>query len=180
MNYLKRKIIMDNEYFMNEAIALAEIALKEGEFPVGCVIVFENKVIASGSRKGTLAGTVNETDHAEIIALRNLSDAGVNNDIDRSGMTLFSTMEPCLMCFSAILLSGIGTVVYAYEDVMGGGTKIDLKSLPPLYRNKQLSVIPGILREKSLRIFHSFFSNPSNSYWKGSLLAEYTLVQKVL
>ncbi len=58
---------------MNEALRLAGIALKEGEFPVGCVIVFENKIIVSGSRKGTLAGAANETDHAEIIALRNLS-----------------------------------------------------------------------------------------------------------
>ncbi|MBU1712765.1 MAG: nucleoside deaminase [Proteobacteria bacterium] len=169
---------MTHEYFMNEALRLAGIALKEGEFPVGCVIVFENKIIVSGSRKGTIAGTVNETDHAEIIALRNLSDTGINNDIDRSRMTLYSTMEPCLMCFGAILLSGIGTIVYAFEDVMGGGTKIDLKTLSPLYRNRKLSVIPGVLRSKSLEIFKAYFSNPSNFYWRGSLLADYTLAQK--
>lgn len=169
---------MNHEFFMKEAVALAEIALKEGEFPVGCVIVFENEIIASGSRKCTLAGAVNETDHAEIIALRNLPATGIKDDIDRSRMTLFSTMEPCLMCFAAILLSGIGTVVYAYEDVMGGGTEIDLKSLPPLYRNRQVAVIPGILRKKSLEIFKAYFSNPSNSYWKGSLLADYTIGQR--
>lgn len=169
---------MIQEHFMNEALGLAEIALKEGEFPVGCVIVFEKKIIASGSRKGTIAGVVNETDHAEIIALRNLSDTGINSDIDRSRMTLYSTMEPCLMCFGAVLLSGIGKIVFAYEDVMGGGTKIDLKTLPQLYRDKKISVISGVLRNKSLGIFRTYFSNPSNSYWRGSILADYTLAQK--
>ncbi len=87
-------------------------------------------------------------------------------------------MEPCLMCFGAILLSGIGEIVYAYEDVMGGGTKSDLKSLPPLYRDRKISVISGVLRSKSLEIFKAYFSNPSNFYWRGSLLADYTLAQK--
>jgi tRNA(adenine34) deaminase len=169
---------MNHEDFMREALGLAGIALKEGEFPVGCVLVFKNKILATGSRKGTLAGTANEVDHAEFIALRNLSDIDSNKDIDRNEITLYSTMEPCLMCFGAILLSGIGRIVYAFEDVMGGGTKIDLKSLSPLYRERKIFVISGILRNKSLEIFKAYFSNPSNSYWKGSLLADYTLAQK--
>jgi tRNA(adenine34) deaminase len=169
---------MNHEYFMKEAVALAEIALKEGEFPVGCVIVSENKIISKGSRKGTLAGAANETEHAEIIALRNLSETDCNNESDRSKMTIYSTMEPCLMCFGAILLSGIGEMVYAYEDVMGGGTKIDLESLSPLYRSRKISVISGVLRSRSLEIFKTYFYNPSNSYWRGSLLADYTLAEK--
>jgi tRNA(adenine34) deaminase len=169
---------MNHEYFMEEAITLAKKALYEGEFPVGCVIVSGNKIVATGSRKGTLDGSANETDHAEIIALRNLSEIDDNYVSGRRSMTLYVTMEPCLMCFGAILLAGIGTVVYAYEDVMGGGTTIDLKSLPPLYSERKLSVISSILRNKSLLIFKAYFSNPANTYWKGSLLSEYTLSQK--
>ena len=168
---------MNHEHFMKEALALAEKALSDGEFPVGCVIVAESKVIASGSREGTLAGALNETEHAEMIALRNLDQTTGLNNTGRQDMTLYCTMEPCLMCFGAILLSGIGTVVYAYEDVMGGGTKLDLKTLSPLYSSRKIPVISGILRNKSLEIFRAYFSNPSNSYWKGSLLAEYTLAQ---
>lgn len=169
---------MNHDHYMKEALGLAETALKEGEFPVGCVLVCKNRILATGSRKGTLGATANEVDHAEIIALRNLSDTESNNDIDRSEITLYSTMEPCLMCFGAILLSGIGKIVYAYEDVMGGGTKSDLKSLSPLYRDRKISIISGILRNKSLEIFKVYFSNPSNSYWRSSLLANYTLAQK--
>jgi tRNA(adenine34) deaminase len=168
---------MSHEYFMKEALALAEKAFKEGEFPVGCIIVSENRIIARGARKGTSNGAFGETEHAEIIALRTLDNADPVNS-GRDKMTLYCTMEPCLMCFASILLSGIGTVVYAYEDAMGGGTKIDLKSLPPLYSAKKISVISGILRKESLDIFKVYFSNPANSYWKGSLLADYTLKQQ--
>jgi len=169
---------MNHEYYMREALVLAEAALKEGEFPVGCVLVCKNGILATGSRKGTLGVTANEVDHAEIIALRNLSCTDSNIDIDRNEITLYSTMEPCLMCFGAVLLSGIGRIVYAYEDVMGGGAGCDIEQLSPLYRNNLIEIIPGILRKESLAIFKAFFSNPANPYWKGSLLADYTLAQK--
>ena len=160
---------------MKKALMLAEKALSAGEFPVGCVLVYENRVIAKGSRRGTTKNSLNEIDHAEIIALRNLDN--LDADIKRSRITLFCTLEPCLMCLGAILLSGIDKIVYAYEDVMGGGTKCDLSRLTPLYNNRRISIIPRILRSESLQLFKTYFSNPANSYWKGSLLAGYTLGQ---
>jgi len=163
---------------MKEALELAEIALKEGEFPVGAILVYKNEILATGSRKGTTGEFVNEVDHAEITALRNLAGRKEFNEINRQEMTLYCTMEPCLMCFGAILLSGIGKIVYAYEDAMGGGTKIDPKNLSPLYRERKISIIPSILKKESLAIFKAYFSNPSNSYWKPSLLSDYTLAQK--
>ena len=169
---------MNNEHFMKEALALAETALYEGEFPVGCILVHKNRILATGTRQGTATETANEIDHAEITALINLAGTDSNNEINRQEITLYCTMEPCLMCFGAILLTGIGKIVYSYEDIMGGGTKCDLTTLSPLYRNRQISIIPGILRNESLDIFKAYFSNPSNSYWKGSLLADYTLAQK--
>jgi tRNA(adenine34) deaminase len=169
---------MNHEYYMKEALELAETALKEGEFPVGAVLVYKNEIVATGTRKGTAGDLANEVDHAEITALRNLAGRKEFNGINRREITIYCTMEPCLMCFGAILLSGIGEIVYAYEDAMGGGTKIDPKSLSPLYRERKISVIPGILRSKSLELFKSYFSNSSNSYWKGSLLAHYTIAQK--
>jgi len=168
---------MNHEHFMNEALGLAGIALKEGEFPVGCVLVYKNQILATGVRKGTAGGFANEVDHAEIMALRNLAGRKECNEINRQEITIYCTMEPCLMCFGAILLSCIGKLVYAFEDVMGGGTGCDIKSLSPLYRNSFIEIIPGILRKESLDIFKAYFSNPSNSYWKGSLLADYTLQQ---
>jgi tRNA(adenine34) deaminase len=122
---------------------------------------------------GTTGPGTNELDHAEIMALRKLE--GLHSD--PSKMTLYATMEPCLMCFGAILIHRIGEVVYAYEDVMGGGTGCALTKMPALYRDGNIAIISNVLREKSLGLFKEFFSNPENSYWKGSLLAEYTLKQ---
>jgi len=166
---------MEYNLFMEKALALAEKAFEEGEFPVGCIIVYGKDIIGSGSRIGTRNTSENEIDHAEIIALRSLAQN--KEDMDKSKITLFSTMEPCLMCFGAILLSGIQKIVYAYEDVMGGGTKCDLSKLPPLYHNQPITIVPDILREKSLNLFKDFFKNPCNTYWKGSQLAKYTLSQ---
>ncbi len=118
---------MNDEYFMKAAIAEAETALAKNEFPVGCVIVYDNEIIAKGSRLGSSDTIPDEINHAEIIALKNLRC----QDIDRTKASLYCTMEPCLMCFGAILLSGIGKIVYAYEDAMGGGTNCDLNNLSP-------------------------------------------------
>jgi len=164
---------MDHEYYMKIALKEAKLALAAGEFPVGCVLVYQDKVLVTGARRFSTGSKRNEIDHAEIVALRRLSELG--DAIDPSRITAFSTMEPCLMCYSALILAGIGSIVYAYEDVMGGGTGCDLSRLTPLYRNSSSKVVPGILRAESLKLFKDFFSAPVNDYLKHSLLAEYTL-----
>jgi tRNA(adenine34) deaminase len=166
---------MDYERFMTKALQQAETALAAGEFPVGCVMAYENRIIATGAREGTTGNCTNEVDHAEMIALRRLINLKAN--IDLREVTLFSTLEPCLMCFGALMISNIGKIVFAYEDAMGGGTRCDFTRLPPLYKEKQISVIPNILRQKSLQLLKAFFSNPENNYLKDSLLATYTLRQ---
>jgi tRNA(adenine34) deaminase len=166
---------MDYERFMKKALDQARKALEAGEFPVGCVLVYQDRVIVNASRAGTATDVVNEIDHAEMVALRRLVD--LKEKIDKSKVTLFCTMEPCLMCLGAIILSGIGAVVYAYEDVMGGATGCNLEALAPLYHGGQISIVPHILRQQSLKLFKAYFNNPEHTYWQGSLLAMYTLSQ---
>lgn len=167
---------MSHEIYMHQALELAQQALDKDEFPVGCVVVYRDRVIARGERINTLQSVASELDHAEIMALRQLEQGGA--DGDRSRMTLYATLEPCLMCFSAILLSRIGTLVYAYEDVMGGGTGCDLSQLPELYRNNGIRIVPGICRNESLALFQAYFRRPHIDYWRDSLLARYTLAQQ--
>jgi len=164
---------VDYRYFMRKALDQAEHALAEGEFPVGCVMVYQDKILVSGSRKGTIGDDRNEIDHAEMVALRRLF--AIEDKIDPDKITVFCTMEPCLMCYAALILAGVGEIVFAYEDVMGGGTGCELSRLKPLYKNSPVTVMPGVMRAESLKIFKTYFSNPANSYWKQSLLAEYTL-----
>jgi len=163
---------------MEFALEQAQKAFDQGEFPVGCVIVQDKRVIASGARQGTTRNKsfFSEIDHAEIRALKYLETSGIQFDPEKS--ILFCTMEPCLMCFGAIILSGIKKIVYAYEDPMGGGTTCDLKNLPPLYQLSVIEVISGVLRQKSLDFFYNFFNKEDNLYWKNSYLEEYTVDQK--
>ncbi len=163
---------------MNLALDQARKAFNRGEFPVGCVIVDDGEVIASGARRGTNkdVAVFNETDHAEIRALKHLET--IKKSFVPEKLTLFSTMEPCLMCFGAIILSGIKRIVYSFEDPMGGGTACDLSKLPPLYSKSRIDVIPGVSRQKSLDLFYNFFNKETNLYWKNSYLESYILEQK--
>lgn len=162
------------EHYMEEALVLAGEALAQGEFPVGCVLVAGDTVLAGGRRLNSRGTLLNELDHAEIVTLRSLLRE--QPALDCSQVTCYSTMEPCLMCYSTMLLSGIRHFVWAYEDVMGGGTSLVLKNMPPLYAGMEVGVVPGVLRSESLQLFQKFFQK--YAYWQGSMLEKYTLEQK--
>ncbi|MDY6955199.1 MAG: nucleoside deaminase, partial [Thermodesulfobacteriota bacterium] len=144
-----------------------------GEFPVGCVMAYEDRVLVTGSRHHSTTEQRNELDHAEIVALRRLVDMG--GSIQRDRVSVYSTLEPCLMCYSALIANGIRRIVYAYEDVLGGGTKVDLKSLTPFYQDMELEIVSGVQRQQSVDLFRSFFANPQNDYLQGTILAKHAL-----
>ncbi len=164
-----------HDKYMREALLQAKEAMTAGEFPVGCVMVYEGEIISRGRRINSRAPNENELDHAEIMALRELIEQ--HPETDRNKIFVYSTMEPCLMCYVTMLLNGIRKVVYGYEDIMGGGTNLDLQTLRPLYREITVEIVPHILRRESLELFKKFFSGPDNTYWKASPLAQYTLTQ---
>jgi tRNA(adenine34) deaminase len=174
-NMLSTNHAAHHEY-MRHALSQAKAALAAGEFPVGCIMVADGQILASGRRTSSKGTTANELDHAEIVALRSL----IHNHpgLDMTRVTVYSTMEPCLMCFATMLLNGVRTFVYAYEDVMGGGTSLELSKLNPLYREMTVTVIPHILRDDSLLLFQEFFTKAENSYWQNSMLSRHTIAQK--
>lgn len=166
---------MDHSHFMAEALRLAQGALERGEFPVGCVMVYQGDIIASGVRRHTRGNAKNEIDHAEMVALRRLSE--LPEEIDTGRVIVYCTMEPCLMCLAALIINGIRTIIYAYEDVMGGGTSCNLAQLKPLYSSHPIKIVPDIMRNRSVALFKTFFADPHNDYLQNSLLARYTLNQ---
>lgn len=163
-----------HEIFMEMALQQAREALAAGDFPVGCVLEYGGDIVASGRRSNSF-GRTNEIDHAEILALRSLLAGSRKIDIDR--VTVYSTMEPCLMCYATMLVNGVRRFVFSYEDAMGGGTNLPLQMLSPLYRGMNVLVVGEVLRDKSLALFKGFFSSPDCQYLKSSLLASYTLNQ---
>jgi len=106
-----------------------------------------------------------------------IAPQGIRTKNLRETTWTINTLEPCMMYLGAMILSGISEIVYAYEDIMGGGTNCDLTKLTPLYKDCRISIVPSILRKESLELFKAFFKNPKNSYWRGTLLAGYTLSQ---
>ena len=163
-----------HERYMRLALAEAAAALEAGDFPVGCVLVGGDRVLTSARRRNSAGPGANELDHAEILALRALLQD--TPDVDCREITAYSTMEPCLMCFATLLLSGIRRFVWAYEDVMGGGTTLSLDRLPELYADMRVELVPGVLRGESLVLFQKFFR--CHTYWRDSSLARYTLGQE--
>lgn len=164
-----------HEKFMRLALDQAETAFMHGEFPVGCVIVQDGEVVATGARMNSGVDLC-ELDHAEIVALRSLQRT--RPAIDLSTVTVYSTMEPCLMCFATLIVNNVRRVVYGYEDAMGGGTNLPLQLLSPLYSSMKMEITKDILRRESLILFQRFFQSGDNDYLKDSLLAHYTLQQE--
>ncbi|MBW2108732.1 MAG: nucleoside deaminase [Deltaproteobacteria bacterium] len=164
---------MDHEFFMNKALEQAAAALQRGEFPVGCVMAYRSKVLVTGARSRSGPQRQNELDHAEMSALRRLVD--LDRPVERGKVVVYSTLEPCLMCYSALIVNGLQKIVYAYEDVFGGGTDVDLTALRPFYRDRAVEITPGVLRDKSRALFNRFFSDPKNNYLKDTPLAQHAL-----
>ena len=122
---------MEDELFMHRAIELALLAEQEGNLPVGTVICLDGEVVAEG-RSAIWVPKFDATRHAEMEALR-----AVPADLWKSSgeMSLYTTLEPCLMCFGSILLHGIGRVVFGSSDSYGGPGSV-LSHLPPYFQER--------------------------------------------
>lgn len=117
----------DNRYIFR-AIQIALEAEQRGNLPIGAVITLDNKIIAEAGNS-ILSPVYHPGRHAEMEALRNVS---AELWLRSPEMTCYSTLEPCVMCFGALLLHGIGRVVYGAEDT-GGGFRAIVNHLPYYY-----------------------------------------------
>ncbi len=121
----------DQLVFFREAIRLAEEADRRGNLPIGAVIVLDGDVVARGMN-AIWSPRRDLTRHAEMEALRAVPTELWPRSME---MTLYTTLEPCVMCAGAILLHRIGTVVFGSTDPYGGvGACLD--DLPPYFREQ--------------------------------------------
>lgn len=163
---------MTDEELMQIALEEARQALAAGEFPVGCAVAGSDGLLVRTARRASAGDRPSELEHAEIRALRRLERL---TPPPRPPLTLATTLEPCLMCFGAILLAGVTRLVYAYEDVMGGASGLALESVAPLYRQRRPTIVGRVGRPAALALFQAFFADPDRAYWRDSALARYTL-----
>ncbi len=139
-------------YYMGKALSLAERAFDENEIPIGCVIVYENKVIAKAYNQ--VEKLKDSTAHAEMIAITQAESYLQSKWL--KGCSLYVTIEPCLMCADAIVLSRIDRVLFGVSEPKTGafGSVIDINKIG---LNHQVDVVSGILEDKSLDLMQSFF-----------------------
>lgn len=152
--------VMENEVRRNEDDVWMAYALKEakeaevrGEVPVGAVAVFEGEIIGRGHNSKDAFN--DPTAHAEIVALRKAADALGNWRL--IGVTLYSTLEPCVMCAGAMIQSRLTRLVYGASDHRFGahGSVVDLLSV--VYFNHKVQVTTGVRAEESAALLQNFF-----------------------
>jgi tRNA(adenine34) deaminase len=106
--------------FFKRAIELALAAEEQGNLPIGAVICLDGEIVGEG-KNAIWYPTRNPNRHAEVEALRSVPEHLWDHS---RRMTLYTTLEPCLMCLGAILLHGIGRVLYGSADHYGGASLV--------------------------------------------------------
>lgn len=142
-----------DERYMKKAIAQAKKAYALDEVPIGCVIVYKDKIIARGyNRRNTDKNTLA---HAEISAIKKASKK--LGDWRLEGCTLYVTLEPCQMCAGAIVQARISrTVIGSMNPKAGcGGSILNLLEMQEF--NHQVEVTRGILEEECSQMLTAFF-----------------------
>ncbi len=142
-----------DERMMRLALDEARLAAREGEVPVGAVIVWRNLVIA-GSHNQPIARH-DPTAHAEILAIRHASE--IIKNYRMTGMTLYVTLEPCIMCAGAILQARLARVVYGAGDPKGGAVDSLYRMFQDTRLNHSVEVTRGVLSMPCGEILSGFF-----------------------
>jgi guanine deaminase len=151
---------MNDADFMRMAIQAAREGMGKGEMPFGACIVHKGKVLAVAHNSAK--ADIDTTAHGEVQAIRAASRQ--LRQLNLHGATIYTTCEPCPMCFAACLWANLGRIVYAcrIEDAAKAG----IRQIPiPTTRMKQLSqsdvLITGdVLREDSLKLFDAWLRLP--------------------
>lgn len=148
-------MLTKDEKYMKMAVKLAKKAASMGEVPIGCVIVYEDKVIGRGyNRRKTDKNTLS---HAEITAIRKASR--VIGDWRLEGCTMYVTLEPCQMCAGAIVQARMDRVVIATMSPKSGCAGSILNLLQMEEFNHQVEITKGVLADECSAMLSDFFTD---------------------
>ncbi len=142
-----------DEFFMQQALALAEHAESIGEVPVGACVVLDGQVIGKGWNRSIISN--DPCGHAEIQALQDAAQQQQNYRLVDA--TLYVTLEPCAMCAGAIVHSRVKRVVYAATDPKTGCAGSIMNLLQHGSLNHKCEVDAGVLSESASALISAFF-----------------------
>ena len=144
---------MDDNFYMQEALKEAFKALEEDEVPVGSIIVYKNKIIARSYNQ--VRRLKDPTAHAEILAI---TQACSSLNYERlNGCKMYVTIEPCIMCAGALILSRVNRLIYGASDNRQGafGSLFDITE----YKNThhKINVKRGVFKKECASLIQNFF-----------------------
>ena len=140
--------MLDDKYFMNQALSEAKLAFDKDEIPIGAIVVSNQRIIA---RAHNLTETLNDvTAHAEMQAITAAANVLGGKYLDEC--TLYVTIEPCPMCAGALGWAQLQRVVYGASDQKKGYTHFSTKVLHP-----KTEVLSGILADEAAELMKTFF-----------------------
>ena len=144
--------------FMAIALSLASRAAREGETPVGALVVQDGKIIGRGYNR--VETEKDPTAHAEILALRQAAQISGNWRLSRA--TVYVTLEPCIMCAAALLHARVKRLVYGARDYRWGavGSLFDLSHDPRI--NHNIEVVSGIMEAEASKLLEEFYRGLRN------------------
>lgn len=142
-----------DEKYMKEAIKQAKKAYAIGEVPIGCVIVYQDKIIGRGYNRRTI--DKNTLAHAEMIAIKKASKK--MDDWRLEDCTMYVTLEPCQMCSGAIVQSRMKKVVIGCMNPKAGCAGSVLNLLQVEEFNHQVELETGVLGEECSQMMKQFF-----------------------
>lgn len=140
--------ILSDDYFMRQALKLAQRAFDEDEIPVGAIVVCDGQIIGKGYNQTERLTDV--TAHAEMLALTAAFSA--MNSKYLKECTLYVTLEPCVMCAGALYWSQIGRIVFGAHDEKRGYQRLQGNILHP-----KTEIISGVLAFDSQTLMKAFF-----------------------
>ncbi|MCC4308084.1 tRNA adenosine(34) deaminase TadA [Alcanivorax marinus] len=145
--------MQDDEYWMDRALALAERAGDEGEVPVGALVVRDGQLLGEGWNRPI--GAHDPTGHAEVNALRDAAARQGNYRLP--GATLYVTIEPCTMCFGALMHARIARLVYGAREPRAGVCESQLGLPERTFYNHRVEVVSGVAAERAAGLLRDFF-----------------------
>jgi tRNA(adenine34) deaminase len=142
-----------DERWLAEAMAEAELASAKGEVPVGAIVVRDGRIIGRGHNQ--VESLQDPTAHAEILAIG--AAAGAGDDWRLPDATLYVTLEPCMMCCGAILLSRLSRLVFGAADPRAGTVVSTSRLLQGNPYNHRIEIVGGIAAEACGTLLQDFF-----------------------
>jgi len=156
---------MTHEHFMDAALEQAQLAFAAGEVPIGAVAVVDDAIVARAFNQPI--GACDPTAHAEVLVLRETARRLGNYRLTQ--VSVYVTIEPCLMCVGALVHARVREVVYGAAEPKTGALVSSLRALDAPGLNHRFQVAAGVREDACVELMQRFFQERRRSNREGGL-----------